>query len=60
MLSKSGEKYAQIKQCLKMKTVLNKYVGDFDLKAQQEIDFFTGGRVIMDFGQKWQFEVKMS
>ncbi len=33
---------------------------DFDVRAQQEIDFFTGGRVIMDFGQKWQFEVKMS
>ncbi len=30
-------------------TVLHKYV-DFDVKEQHEIDFFTGGSIIMDYG----------
>ncbi len=42
--SESGEKDAQIKLCLQEKTVQNSYGG------QQEIDFFTGGSIIMDYG----------
>ncbi len=34
------------------KTVLNKYVGVFWCERQQEIDFFTGGSIIMDCGFK--------
>ncbi len=26
---------------------------DFDVKEQQEMDFFTGGSVIMDYGLFW-------
>ncbi len=45
------------------KTVLNKYVVNFDVRGQQGMDFFTGGSVIMDyglvyFGQKGRFKVK--
>ncbi len=43
--SESGEKYAQIKQRLQAKTVLHKFVGGFEMKWQQEMDFFTGGSV---------------
>ncbi len=32
--------------------------GDFEVRGQQEIDFFTGGSIIMDYGQKQHFEVK--
>ncbi len=47
--SKSGEKSAQIKQRLQAKTAL-KYVGGFWCERQQQMDFFTGGSVIMDYG----------
>ncbi len=45
--SESGEKSAQIKHRLQSKTV---YVAGFWCERQQEIDFFTGGSVIMDYG----------
>ncbi len=32
------------------KTALNKYVAGFSCERQQEIDFFAGGSVIMDYG----------
>ncbi len=48
--SDSGEKSAQIKHCLQDKTALNKYVAGFWWERQQEMDFFTGGSVIMDYG----------
>ncbi len=34
---------------------------DFDVRGQQEINFFTGGNIIMKsyFGQKQWFKVKM-
>ncbi len=63
--SESGEKYAQIKDCLlakKSKTLLNKYgyMVHFNLRGQQGIDFFTGGSNIIDYGlyfsQKQQFK----
>jgi len=38
--SESGEKYAQIKHCLQANTRV-----DFDVRGQQEMDFFTGGNV---------------
>ncbi len=38
--SESGEKYAQIKHCLQANTRV-----DFDVRGQQEKDFFTGGNV---------------
>ncbi len=31
---------------------------DFNVRAQREMDFFIGGSIIMDFGQKLHFEVK--
>ncbi len=46
--SESGEKSAQIKHRLQANTVLNKYVGGFWCERQQEMDFFTGGSVIME------------
>ncbi len=57
--SESGEKSAQIKQRLQAKTVLNKYsmLVDSDVRRQQEMDFFAGESVIMDYGPVW-FEVK--
>ncbi len=48
--SESGEKSAQIKQRLQDKTALNKYMGVFWCERQQEMDFLTGGNVIMDYG----------
>ncbi len=39
----------------------NMYV-DFDVSGQQEMNFFTGGSVMMDYGIFWSvatFEVKM-
>ncbi len=48
--SESGEKSAQIKHRLQAKTALNKYVAGFWCERQQEMDFFTGGSVIMDYG----------
>jgi len=48
-LSESGEKYANIKHRLQTKTVLNKYVVDFEIRGQQEMDFSTEGSVIMDY-----------
>ncbi len=51
VLSESGEKSAQIKHCLQAKRALNKYVAGFWCERQQEMDFFTGGSVIMDYGQ---------
>ncbi len=48
--SESGEKSAQIKQRLQAKTALNKYVAGFWCERQQEMRFFTGGSVIMDYG----------
>ncbi len=32
------------------KTVLNKYINDFDVREKQEIAFFTGESNIMDYG----------
>ncbi len=40
----------QIKQRLQAKTALNKYVAGFWCERRQEMDFFTGGSVIMDYG----------
>ncbi len=48
--SESGEKSSQIKQRLQAKTALNKYVAGFWCERQQEMHFFTGGSVIMDYG----------
>ncbi len=59
--SESGEKSAQIKQRLQDKTVQNssKQICCWIwCERQQEMDLFTGGRVIMDFSRKWQFEIK--
>ncbi len=42
--SSTGNKWKQ------SKTTLNKYVGGFWCERQQEMDFFTGGSVIMDYG----------
>ncbi len=33
-----------------VKTVLNKYFEDFDVRGQQGLDFFTWGSAIIDFG----------
>ncbi len=49
--SESGEKSAQIKHHVQAKTVLNKYVAGFSCERQQEMDFFIGGSVIMDYGR---------
>ncbi len=38
------------KHHLQAKTVLHKYVGGFWCDRQQEMDFVTGGSVIVDFG----------
>ncbi len=38
--TESGEKYVQIKHSLQAKTVLNKYVGGFDVRGQQDWLFF--------------------
>ncbi len=65
--SKSGEKYAQIWHRLKVKTVQisekNMSV-DFNVRGQQEMDFSTGGSVIMDklliLAKSNGFKVKMS
>ncbi len=49
----SREKSAKIKQRLQAKqskTALNKYVAVFWWERQQQMHFFTGGRVIMDYG----------
>ncbi len=48
--SESGEKSAQIKHCLQAKTSLTKHMAGFWFERQQEMHFFTGGSVIMDFG----------
>ncbi len=51
--SESGEKSAQIKHRYnpkQSKTALNKYVGGFWCERQQEMDFFTGGSIFMDYG----------
>ncbi len=48
--SESGEKSAQIKHRLQAKTALNKYVAGFWCEIQQEMHFFTGGSIIMDYG----------
>ncbi len=40
----------QIKQRLQAKTALNKYVAAFWCERQQQMHFFTGERVIMDYG----------
>ncbi len=61
--SESGEKSAQIKHRLQDKTALNKYVAGFWCERQQEMDFFTGGSVIIHYGYfswKRRFEVKTS
>ncbi len=42
----------QIKQRLQAKTALNKYMCGFWCERQQEMHFFTGGSVIMDYGLK--------
>ncbi len=59
--SESGEKSAQIKQRLQAKKTafINIWL-DFWCERQQEMDFFTGGRVIMDWYFCWKqwFEVK--
>ncbi len=47
--SESGEKSAQLKQRLQAKAALNKYVAGFWCERQQEMHFFTGGSVIMDY-----------
>ncbi len=44
--SKSGEKYAQIKHCLRIKKDPPEM--DFDVRRQQEMDFIIGGN-IMDY-----------
>ncbi len=46
----SGKRSAQIKNSLQAKAVLNKYVGEFEVRGQQRVDFFTGGSIIMDYG----------
>ncbi len=46
----------QIKHRLQVKTALNKCVAWFWCERQQEMHFFTGGRVIMDYG--FVFELK--
>ncbi len=45
--SESGEKSASDQAA---KTALNKYVSGFWCERQQEMHFFTEGRVIMDYG----------
>ncbi len=40
ILTESGEKYAQIKHCLQAKTILNKYVGVFDVRGQKDLLFY--------------------
>ncbi len=64
--SESGEKSAQIKHRLQAKTALNKYVAGFCCERQQEMDFFTGGSIIMDYGlvfwpevMVWRLEIKL-
>ncbi len=52
VLSVSGEKYALIKLCEQVKMVLNKYASGFCWERITMIDFFTGGSLIMDYGQK--------
>ncbi len=61
----SGEKSAQIKHSLQVKTVLNKYLGGFWCERTTS-DFFIGGSVIMDYGLVfwpeavvWSFNVLM-
>ncbi len=56
--SESGKQYAQIKNCLQAKTVLNKYVGGF----WGERTTYWALLWIMDlyFVQKWRFKVKTS
>ncbi len=54
VLSESGEKYAQIKHHLQAKTNMSV---DFDMRGQQEMDLFTGGSVIMDYGLTFWLEV---
>ncbi len=46
--SESGEKSAQMPK--QSRTALNKYVAGFWCERQQEMDFFTGRSVIMDYG----------
>ncbi len=48
--SESGEKSAQIKHPLQSKTALNKYVAGFLCERRQEMDIFTGGSIIMNYG----------
>ncbi len=43
--SESGEKYAQIKDCLQVKTVKHILL-DFEVRRQQMMVFFTGGSVM--------------
>ncbi len=59
ILSVSGEKYAQIKHCSQVKTVLSV---DFNVRGQQGMYLFTGLNVIMHYelGQKWPFKAKTS
>ncbi len=52
--SESGEKYALFIN--QPKTILNKYV---DVRRLQGMGFFTGGRVIMNYGLKFQPEVTL-
>ncbi len=48
---KSVKKYAQIKHHLQAKSSnkLFKMVGDFDVRGQQGMDFFTGGKIMDSF-----------
>ncbi len=65
VLSESGEKYAQIKHSLQVKTVQNcsKQICWWifvclDVRGQQGMDFVTGGSVLRDYGLMFWSEVK--
>ncbi len=55
--SESGEKSAQMPK--QSKTTLNKHVAGFWCERQQQMLFFTGGSIIMDYGLN-VFELKLS
>ncbi len=56
--SESGKQYAQIKNCLQAKTVLNKYVGGFWGERTSILWHYYG--MDLYFVQKWRFKVKTS
>ncbi len=59
----SKSEYAQKMHCLQAKIVQNnsKYIlVNCDVTEQKGMGFFTGGSIIMDYGQMHWFKVKMS